>query len=604
MSTHAAAAEQRVLALVPPPPADPAPAGTPRLDAVLDAVPMLVIVIDHATHRVVHVNHVALRVLGRSTEELVGTSWRDLVDEQTLPVMEAAMTRGTNGSMGMETSVDIGDGRRRRILWSVGHSPAGEDGTGGDVVLTGLDLTPTGTPQGLFSHVVRGTTAPMLVGTDLRGRVTLFNPTAEQVLGRSAADLIGRPLPADLFEAAEITERAARLGVPADLTLFTRDLTGLDRRSADVNLGHLDRRQRRGGGPEDRRGGGPEDRRGGSAADRRGGGPEDRRGGGPQDRRAGGARDRRGGSAATPARDWTLVRGDGERVTASITVTRVAGDGSDHAGFLAIAEDVTEQRRTRNLLIAGLEKEAEAVRALRELDRARTDFVATVSHELRTPITSILGYVEILLDASGEAGSSMHRDMLEAVQRNGERMHSLAENLLTLSSFETGEFSMEVAPLDLREVVERAEQTLRPFIEERRLSTTFDVPAHPVVTAGDLAHLERVLLNLLSNALKFTEDGGRVACVLSTDAGAAVIEVVDTGIGVPAAEQSQLFTRFFRSSTAQKRAIQGTGIGLNVVHAIIQRHDGSITVDSEEGRGTSFVVRLPLHEDTQEPAVP
>ncbi|SDR74311.1 PAS fold-containing protein [Nocardioides scoriae] len=551
----------------------------PDLDSVLDAVPMLVVVIDRETQHVVRMNRIALHTLECTPEQVIGVRWQELVDEQTAPVMHAAMS-GERSTMGLESTITSGSGHPRRVLWSVGRALESTAMTADHVVLTGLDVTPTGPPQGLFSHVVKGKSTPMIVGTDLAGRVTLFNSTAEHVLGRSACDMVGRALPAELFEQAEIAERAHRLGVPADLTLLTRDLSGLDRRRSDVDLGPLDRRQRRGGGPQDRRGGGPGDRR-------------DRRSGSADDRRSGGAQDRRG-SGAQP-RDWTLIRSDGARLTASVSITRVAGDSTDHVGYLAIAEDVTEQRRTRNLLIAGLEKEAEAVRRLRELDRARTDFVATVSHELRTPITSILGYVEVLLDAVADQPPSVHHDMLEAVRRNGERMHSLAENLLTLSSFEAGEFSMKVTSLDLRTVVERAEQALRPFIDERRLTTSFELPSHPVPVQGDLAHLERVLLNLMSNALKFTEDGGRVTCRLSSCHGQAVLEVVDTGIGVPAAEQGQLFTRFFRSSTAEKRAIQGTGIGLNVVDAIVRRHGGVIEVDSEEGRGTSMLVRLPLH---------
>lgn len=106
--------------------------------------------------------------------------------------------------------------------------------------------------------------------------------------------------------------------------------------------------------------------------------------------------------------------------------------------------------------------------------------------------------------------------------------------------------------------------------------------------------LERALMNLLSNAVKFTRDGGSVSCRLDTDGSHAVLEVGDTGIGIPLDEQGELFTKFFRSSTAQKLAIQGTGLGLSIVDAIVRAHDGEVTIASDPGRGTTVTVRIPL----------
>ncbi len=274
----------------------------------------------------------------------------------------------------------------------------------------------------------------------------------------------------------------------------------------------------------------------------------------------------------------------------------VADDAGEVVGYLGVADDVSEQRRSRSLLIAGLEKEAESVRRLRELDRAKDDFVATVSHELRTPITSIMGYVELLLDTIG-GFDTMQVDMLEAVQRNGDRLRTLADNLLTLSSFESGEFVLHATTVNLRDVVLRAEEALRPLIADRRLHTSFTVPSEPVWISGDAAHLERALFNLLGNALKFTEDGGSLSCELACEQDTAVLTVTDTGIGIPAAEQDQLFTSFFRSSTAQQRAIPGTGMGLAIVSAIVRQHDGEIEIESDERVGTTASVRLPCLQD-------
>ncbi len=252
-----------------------------------------------------------------------------------------------------------------------------------------------------------------------------------------------------------------------------------------------------------------------------------------------------------------------------------------------------ELHRSRNLLVAGLEKEADAVRRLQELDRAKDEFVATVSHELRTPITSIKGYVELLLDAHAEDADPAHAEMLRTVQRNGDRLASLAENLLAVAQLESGEFDLDLKPVDLGDVVGRIEAALRPVISERDLDVSYTIPAEPILTHGDVQYLERVLFNLMSNSLKFTEDGGSIGCTLRREADRAVLEISDTGIGIPVEEQKHLFTRFFRSSTARHQAIQGTGLGLAIASSIVTRHGGEMDLWSEHGRGTKVRVALP-----------
>ncbi len=258
-----------------------------------------------------------------------------------------------------------------------------------------------------------------------------------------------------------------------------------------------------------------------------------------------------------------------------------------------VEQRTAELRESRNLLVAGLQKEADAVRRLEGLDRAKDEWVATVSHELRTPITSIKGYVELLIDEHADDPDPTLTEMLLTVQRNGDRLASLAENLLAVARLDSGELDLDLKPVDLGEVVGRIEAALRPVISDRDLDVRYLVPGEPVLTDGDVGYLERVLFNLMSNALKFTEDGGSVCCSLTRDGDRAVLEVADTGIGIPLAEQDHLFTRFFRSSTAQQQAIQGTGLGLAIASSIVARHGGEIDVSSEPSRGTKVRVVLP-----------
>jgi signal transduction histidine kinase len=233
------------------------------------------------------------------------------------------------------------------------------------------------------------------------------------------------------------------------------------------------------------------------------------------------------------------------------------------------------------------------VTADRELDRMRDAFVATVSHELRTPLTSISGFLEMMEDeehALGDAG----RQYLDVIRRATERLHGLVEDLLLVAQIEASRIELELAPVDLRELATRACESARPAAQEKQIALAVHADSPPTVL-GDSKRLLQVLDNLVSNAVKFTPEGGSVtisvAAAAAGDAGSVV--VADTGIGVPAEEQKQVFSRFFRASSATRRAIPGTGLGLAICHALIEQHNGSIEFSSREGEGTEVTVTLP-----------
>ena len=264
-------------------------------------------------------------------------------------------------------------------------------------------------------------------------------------------------------------------------------------------------------------------------------------------------------------------------------------------GYLCVGRDVTEQRRTQEILVEALEKERQGIERLRQLDAAKNEFVSTVSHELRTPTTSIVGYTEMLRDGSAGEPTAEQLPMLDAIARNGERLISLASDLLTLSELESGDTSQwERADVDLCGVVGAAEEAIRPLLAGRDLSVEFAVPDEAVTVVGDASHLDRVLMNLLSNAVKFTpERRPRHLPARRRTTQWAQLEVSDNGIGIPEEEQGELFTKFFRSSTAQERAIQGTGLGLSIIDSIVAAHGGDIDVRSAHLEGTTFTVQLP-----------
>ncbi|QIG42751.1 PAS domain S-box protein [Nocardioides anomalus] len=301
-----------------------------------------------------------------------------------------------------------------------------------------------------------------------------------------------------------------------------------------------------------------------------------------------------GRDGETRARDWTWVaKGGGEQLV-SMTLSVAQDAFAAQTGYLCVARDVTEQRHSQEMLIAALDKERTAVERLRSLDQAKNEFVSTVSHELRTPVTSIVGYTEMMSDGSIVEPLPEQLPLLETINRNGQRLIAMINDLLMLSGLDSDSVAWRHDPVDLAATVGPIEDAIRPLLHGRHLTLETDRPTGMVPVLGDRAQLERVMINLLSNAVKFTEDGGTVAFTVGTDGDDAVITVRDTGIGIPAAEQAELFQRFFRSSTAQVRQIQGTGLGLSIVAAIVSGHGGTIEVESEHMQGSTFTVRLPL----------
>ncbi|WP_244929117.1 PAS domain S-box protein [Nocardioides sp. W7] len=296
----------------------------------------------------------------------------------------------------------------------------------------------------------------------------------------------------------------------------------------------------------------------------------------------------------TRPRDWTWVTRSGHHQTVSMTLSVAEDPFASQVGFLCVGRDVTDQRQGQEMLVAALEKERTAVERLRYLDEAKDEFVSTVSHELRTPVTSIVGYTEMLSDGTLVRPDPAQVPLLETIARNGQRLIVICNDLLLLSGLGADNLKWKREPVDLAETLAPVEEAIRPLVAGRDLSVTFQPPAGAVPVLGDRSQLERVLLNLLSNAVKFTDDGGIVRCRLAVDGTDAVVTVCDTGIGIPVEEQDGLFQKFFRSSTAQERAIQGTGLGLSIVAAIVSGHRGQISVESAHLAGTTFTVRIPL----------
>lgn len=242
-----------------------------------------------------------------------------------------------------------------------------------------------------------------------------------------------------------------------------------------------------------------------------------------------------------------------------------------------------------------IERQAQAVQLLSELDQAKADFISTVSHELRTPLTSISGYLEMLAD--GEAGDLPEpaSQMLAVIDRNATRLRNLIEDLLTQSRIDAGRLRLDVTTVDVGAVLNAVYTSMLPLAASSYVKLKLASPPQDDLSIeADPQQLEQVFTNLLSNAIKFTPSGGLVSIDIELDGSEGVlVQVCDSGMGIPEAEFGKLFTRFFRASNASAAALPGTGLGLAIVQEIVHRHSGMIDVESQVGVGSTFSVWLP-----------
>jgi signal transduction histidine kinase len=234
------------------------------------------------------------------------------------------------------------------------------------------------------------------------------------------------------------------------------------------------------------------------------------------------------------------------------------------------------------------------VTADRRLERLRDAFVAAVSHELRTPLTSVSGFLELLGDEEDSLALT-GRTYLTAARRGTARMQSIVEDLLLVAQIEADLLELHTEPVDLAELAAAVVEDARAAAAEKRVAVTLDNEG-PLPLEADPTRLGQVLENLLSNAIKYTPAGGAVVLSTSGRDGERRIEISDNGIGVPHDELGQLFSRFYRASTATRREIPGTGLGLVIARAIVESHGGTISLESWEGEGTRVTVKLPLRQ--------
>jgi signal transduction histidine kinase len=237
-------------------------------------------------------------------------------------------------------------------------------------------------------------------------------------------------------------------------------------------------------------------------------------------------------------------------------------------------------------------------RQLEVASQHKSQFLANMSHELRTPLNAILGYTELILDnIYGETPTKM-RGVLERVQRNGKHLLGLINDVLDLSKIEAGQLTLALSDYSLKEVVHSVFAAVESLANEKKLALRVDVPNNLPVGRGDERRLTQVLLNLVGNAIKFT-DQGEVAIKASAMNGAYTLSVCDTGPGISAADQAKIFEEFQQADSSATKKKGGTGLGLSIARRIIELHGGRIWVESEIGKGATFSINLPVKVEQQ-----
>lgn len=226
-----------------------------------------------------------------------------------------------------------------------------------------------------------------------------------------------------------------------------------------------------------------------------------------------------------------------------------------------------------------------------KLDNMRKEFVADVSHELKTPITSIMGYADTLLE--GEYEKEMQEKFLNVIASEARRMAKLVSDLLTLSRYDSNKVKNEIAEFDLGDLVKKCQEKLQLEINKKGHNVESFVTANVPPVHANKDGIERVILNILTNSIKYTPEGGIIKIYVGFVYNDAYIKVIDNGIGIPESDLSRIFERFYRVDKARTREMGGTGLGLSIAKEILDQNHGSIDIKSEKGKGTEVVIRIP-----------
>jgi signal transduction histidine kinase len=272
-----------------------------------------------------------------------------------------------------------------------------------------------------------------------------------------------------------------------------------------------------------------------------------------------------------------------------VTITALRDASGEHIGFAKVVRDLTERRAAQERRVADARRIAEA----EARSRAKSEFLATLSHELRTPLNAIGGYVDLLaLGVRGPLSRQQTEDM-DRIRRNQQHLLGLINDLLNFSRIEAGVVTYDVAPVSLSEVAAAVRPMIEPQAASKDLELEWNVSDPALVALADAPRVEQILLNLLTNAVKFTPKGGRITVSAGSEGAQVTLSVTDTGIGIHADQLERVFEPFVQVGRSLSDGPEGTGLGLAISRDLARAMEGDLTVSSQPGEGSTFVVALP-----------
>jgi len=268
----------------------------------------------------------------------------------------------------------------------------------------------------------------------------------------------------------------------------------------------------------------------------------------------------------------------------SILVTIIIYLFISHYSFL----EMKVQERTAELEIARDRAE--------ESDRLKSVFLATMSHELRTPLNSIIGFTGIILDGISGPINDDQKKQLNMVKKSSKHLLSIIQDILVISNIESGQLTININRFEMRKAIEVVVQSVKPLADEKGLSLHMEIDTGAVDVESDQRRVEQVIINLLGNAIKFTEKGEvKIECHVAE--GKVITRIIDTGIGIKPEHMERLFKPFIQLDDGLSRRFEGTGLGLSICKRLVELLGGKISAESEFGKGSVFTFTLPLKRE-------
>ena len=275
------------------------------------------------------------------------------------------------------------------------------------------------------------------------------------------------------------------------------------------------------------------------------------------------------------------------------TYSAVWGKRNKYLGVIVISQEVTERKKTEDELKETLEKLQLANEELRHLDQMKDDFLSNVSHELKTPLISVMGYIGMILKEKVGSLTEQQRKFLGISYKNLLKLDRSIDNLLELAELGINKEAWSFEPVDLTKVVEFSCSTVEPLAKEHQIQMEVQLSQGPVWISGVEEKINQLYDNLLTNAIKYNRQGGKINVTLHQDSEYVYTQITDTGVGISHQSLKEVFTRHFQEKTKPLGNTKGLGIGLSLVQEIVKLHKGEIQLESELGKGTIFTVMLP-----------